>query len=91
MKLSNCEKSVCFSRCRGYNSGMEKRCYNIEALNKYGILIPTAVNPEIVVNVLAAIIAQEQGISMNYALKKYEKQIRMAAIVQYEDPRGDQR
>lgn len=52
---------------------MEERYYNIEAHNKYNILVPTWVNPETVVNMLAPIIAQEQGISMNNALKKYEK------------------
>ncbi len=70
---------------------MEKRYYNIEALNHYNILIPIQVNPEILVNILAGIIAQEQGISMDYAYKKYEKEIRTAAIVQYEDIPADER
>jgi hypothetical protein len=38
---------------------MEKRYYNIDALNKYNIFIPTWVNPEIMVNILTGIIAQE--------------------------------
>jgi hypothetical protein len=70
---------------------MEKRYFNIDALNKYSILIPTWVNPEILVNVLAAIIAQEQGISMDYTYKKYEKEIRIAAIMQHEDIPADER
>jgi len=70
---------------------MEKRYYNIDALNKYNIFIPTWVNPEILVNVLAAIIAQEQGISMDYAYKNCEKEIRIAAIMQHEDFSADER
>ena len=70
---------------KGYNIPMVKRYYNIDALNKHNIFIPTWVNPEILVNILAAIIAQEQGISMDYAYKKYEKEIQMAAIIQNED------
>ena len=63
---------------------MEKRYYNIDALNKYSILIPTWVNPEILVNILTGIIAHEQGVSMDYLYRKYQKEIRLEVITQYE-------
>jgi hypothetical protein len=64
---------------------MEKRYYNIDTLNKYDISIPTWVNPEILVNILTGIIAQEHSVSMDYLFKKYEKEIRLKAITQHED------
>lgn len=57
----------------------------------HNIFIPTWVNPEILVNILTGIIAQEQGISMDYAYKKYEKQIRTAAIMQHKDIPANER
>jgi hypothetical protein len=64
---------------------MEKRYYNIDALNRYNISIPTWVSTEILVNVLTGIVAQEHGVPMDYLYKKYEKEIRLEAITQHED------
>ena len=64
---------------------MENRYYDIETLRKYHILIPTWVNPEILVKILTGIIAHEHGVSMDYLYRKYEKTIRLEAITQYEE------
>lgn len=65
---------------------MAKNYFNIDALNKYDIFIPTTTEPELVCNILAAIIAHEQGTKIDYAYKNYGKQIRTAVITQYEKP-----
>ena len=64
----------------------EGRYYNIDALNKYDIFIPTVVHHEIVAGVLATIVAYEQGLkSIDRVYKRYEKQIKICAV-QYEGP-----
>ena len=67
-----------------FRTAMEKHYYSIDILNKYNIFIPTWVNPEILVNILTGIIAHEQGVSMDYLYRKYEKEICLEVITQYE-------
>ena len=60
-----------------------KEYYDMEVLGRLGILIPVSLNPEMTCNIIAGIMANQQGIKIDYAYKLYRTQIRTAVIAQY--------
>jgi hypothetical protein len=62
-----------------------KRYYSVRILQRNGISVPLDADPEMVVNILAAVLAREQGIAIDYCLKKFNLEIRAAVACQKQE------